>query len=131
MVSFAIFFALGHNHALLYDAGPDFLGDADSGNRILLPSLRAQGIAQLDTLVLSHDDIDHTGGTRSILQAMPVGWVTSSLTGGHPLPCGARRNRCTVWMGKHGTGTACNSRFCIPLVAAMRTRCSATTTVVA
>ncbi len=78
-----------HSHALLYDAGPDFLGDADSGNRILLPSLRAQGIAQLDTMVLTHDDIDHTGGARSILQAMLVGWVTSSLTEGHPLLRGA------------------------------------------
>src|SRR5574340_1108369 len=67
------------NHALLYDTGPDFSGDADSGNRILVPTLRALGIAKLDGLILSHDDTDHTGGTVSLMQAMPVGWVSSSL----------------------------------------------------
>ncbi|WP_435626416.1 DNA internalization-related competence protein ComEC/Rec2 [Candidatus Ferrigenium straubiae] len=73
------------NHALLYDAGPDFSGEADSGNRILIPTLRALGIAGLDGLVLSHDDSDHTGGAASVMQAMPVGWVSSSLAATHPL----------------------------------------------
>jgi competence protein ComEC len=36
------------HHTLLYDAGPDFSNDADSGNRILIPSLRAMGIARMD-----------------------------------------------------------------------------------
>ncbi len=66
------------NHALLYDTGPDFSGDADSGNRILVPSLRGMGISQLDGLILSHDDIDHTGGTASLLQAIPADWVSTS-----------------------------------------------------
>ena len=72
-------------HALLYDTGPDFSGEADSGNRILIPTLRALGIAELDGLILSHDDTDHTGGTASIMQAMPIGWVSSSLSDAHPL----------------------------------------------
>src|SRR5574340_637728 len=72
-------------HALLYDTGPDFSGEADGGNRILIPALRALGIAELDGLVLSHDDTDHTGGTASIMQAMPIGWVSSSLPDTHPL----------------------------------------------
>ena len=63
------------HHALLYDTGPDFSNDADSGNRILVPSLRSLGIGQLDGLILSHDDIDHTGGTASVLQAIPTAWV--------------------------------------------------------
>ncbi len=74
-----------HNHALLYDTGPDFSGEADSGNRILIPSLQAQGIAQLDGLMLTHDDSDHTGGARSILQSMPVGWLSSSLPDDSPI----------------------------------------------
>ncbi|MDH2916571.1 MAG: DNA internalization-related competence protein ComEC/Rec2 [Gallionella sp.] len=73
------------NHALLYDTGPDFAGEADSGNRILVPSLRGLGIDQLDGLMLSHDDIDHIGGTSSVLQALPVEWVSSSLKAEHPL----------------------------------------------
>lgn len=82
-------------HTLLYDTGPDFSGDSDSGNRILLPALRAQGIAELDTLILTHDDIDHTGGARSILESMPVGIVYSSLPDAHPLLSGLRHTaRC-------------------------------------
>ena len=73
-----------HDHALLYDTGPDFSGDSDSGSRILLPALRGMGIAQLDTLVLTHDDIDHIGGTESVLQGLPVMNVLSSLPNTHP-----------------------------------------------
>ena len=70
--------ALTLHHTLLYDTGPDFSGDADSGNRVLVPGLRAMGISTLDGLILSHDDLDHTGGTASVMQAMPVGWVSTS-----------------------------------------------------
>ena len=80
-------------HALLYDTGPDFSGEADSGNRILIPALRALGIGKLDGLVLSHDDIDHTGGAASIMQALPVGWVSSSLPAAHPLLYSATHSR--------------------------------------
>ncbi|MBI4808234.1 MAG: DNA internalization-related competence protein ComEC/Rec2 [Nitrosomonadales bacterium] len=70
-------------HALLYDTGPDFSGEADSGSRILLPALRSMGIDRLDLLVLSHDDVDHIGGTGSILQGLPVTNVLTSLPGSH------------------------------------------------
>jgi competence protein ComEC len=73
------------HHALLYDTGPDFSDGADSGNRILIPSLRAMGISKLDGLILTHDDTDHTGGAASVMQAMPIGWLSSSLPDGHPL----------------------------------------------
>jgi len=73
------------HHALLYDTGPDFSDGADSGNRILVPSLRAMGISKLDGLILTHDDTDHTGGAASVMQAMPIAWLSSSLPDGHPL----------------------------------------------
>ncbi len=71
--------AITRQHVLLYDTGADFTGDSDSGNRILIPGLHAQGITHLDGLMLSHDDIDHTGGAASILQIFPVDWISSSL----------------------------------------------------
>jgi len=74
-----------HHHSLLYDAGPDFSNDADSGNRILIPALRAMGINRLDGLMLTHDDSDHTGGAASMMQGMTIGWLSSSLPEGHPL----------------------------------------------
>lgn len=81
------------HHALLYDTGPDFSDGADSGNRILVPSLRALGISKLDGLILTHDDTDHTGGAVSVMQAMPIGWMLSSLPDAHPLLQRAVYNR--------------------------------------
>lgn len=73
------------NHALLYDTGPNFNSEANSGNRILIPSLRGMGIAKLDGLMVTHDDNDHTGGATTILQNMPTRWLSSSLAEDHPL----------------------------------------------
>ncbi len=67
------------HHALLFDTGPDYAGEADSGNRILVPALRGLGVAHLDTLLLSHGDIDHIGGTDSVLQAIPTDRILTSL----------------------------------------------------
>jgi competence protein ComEC len=84
-----------HSHTLLYDTGPDYSGDADSGSRILLPALRGMGIRQLDTLVLSHDDVDHIGGTESVLQGLAVTNVISPLPATHPrLQLAARKEAC-------------------------------------
>jgi competence protein ComEC len=74
-----------HGHALLYDTGPGFSEEVNSGTRILIPSLRAQGIPQLDELMLTHDDTDHTGGALSILQAMPINLLSSSLPEDSPI----------------------------------------------
>lgn len=73
-------------HALLYDTGPAFGPAADSGNRVIAPYLRAAGVRRLDALVLSHDDSDHTGGALSVLQALPVAWLLSTLPDMDPLP---------------------------------------------
>jgi competence protein ComEC len=83
------------NHALLYDAGPAFSREVDSGSRIVVPHLRATGVSRLDGLLITHDDIDHTGGMASVLEALPVAWVASSLPHGDPRLAGVRRRlRC-------------------------------------
>jgi competence protein ComEC len=63
-------------HALLYDAGPRY-GDFDIGERVVFPSLRALGVADLDLLVLSHADSDHAGGAQAIQRQMPAARVLS------------------------------------------------------
>ncbi len=73
----------GHN--LLFDAGPAFSADADSGNRIIVPYLRAMGVRRLDTFVVSHADKDHEGGAASVLAALPVSTLLTSLPFEHPL----------------------------------------------
>ncbi len=71
-------------HDLIYDTGPQFSPDANSGNRILLPYLRAAGVRRLDGLILTHEDKDHSGGAMSLLDGLPVAWTASSLPGDHP-----------------------------------------------
>ena len=73
------------NNALLYDTGPGFNSDADSGNRIIVPFLRGEGVRQLDAMVVSHADSDHSGGALSVLEAVPVKGLVSSLNADHPL----------------------------------------------
>ncbi|WP_137938560.1 DNA internalization-related competence protein ComEC/Rec2 [Chitinivorax sp. B] len=97
-------------HDLLYDTGPRFQtrffnkqgaqpapikSDSvvipDAGNRVIVPLLRAAGISQLHGMVLSHDDLDHTGGADSVMQAYPPGWLLGSLPDGHTLAHQAKR----------------------------------------
>jgi len=63
-------------HAILYDTGPGY-GDFDSGERIVLPSLRRLGVKQLDLMLISHADNDHAGGAEAIMRGMPVAAVQS------------------------------------------------------
>ncbi len=74
------------NRALLYDAGPAFGAEADSGERIIAPYLRAAGIERLDAMIVTHNDIDHSGGAASVLENFEVAAMFSSLAPGHPLP---------------------------------------------
>ena len=71
-------------HDLIYDTGPQFSPDANSGNRILLPYLRAAGVRRLDGLIVTHQDQDHAGGALSLLDGLPVAWTASAMPADHP-----------------------------------------------
>jgi len=71
--------------SLLYDAGPAFGAEADSGMRVVVPALAGDGVARLDLLVISHEDADHIGGALSVLESVEVGALASSLAPQHPL----------------------------------------------
>src|SRR5438270_7919978 len=73
------------NHSVLYDAGPAYGTESDSGSRVVVPALRGQGVAQLDLVVLSHEDSDHIGGATTVLETFEVGALVSSLPAAHPL----------------------------------------------
>lgn len=93
------------SHALLFDAGPVYAPGADAGERVLLPLLRRLGLQRLDVLLLSHRDGDHVGGAATLLQALPVSELRSSLEPGHALlRAGVPLSRCEagqawVWEG--------------------------------
>jgi competence protein ComEC len=67
------------HHAMVFDSGPRFNRYFDTGRAVVLPFLREEGISQLDMLLISHSDNDHIGGAESILAAMPVKTVLSSV----------------------------------------------------
>ncbi len=68
-----------HLHTLVYDAGPRWTDDSDAGSRVVAPYLRASGSKQIDGLVISHLDLDHSGGANSLLRGMPVAWMLTSV----------------------------------------------------
>ncbi|HVF64367.1 MAG TPA: DNA internalization-related competence protein ComEC/Rec2 [Casimicrobiaceae bacterium] len=74
-----------HAHALLYDTGPRWHESADAGSRIVVPYLRASGVRALDVMVVSHRDIDHSGGALSVLDVVPTGLVVSSIEEDHAI----------------------------------------------
>lgn len=68
-----------HGHTLVYDTGPRHSESFDTASTVVAPYLAAVGAGKVDTLVLSHDDNDHSGAARSLLTQMPVGRVLSSM----------------------------------------------------
>lgn len=66
-----------HSHVLVYDAGPAFRTGRDTGELVVLPYLRSQGVRRIDTLMISHGDLDHRGGMPSLLRGMAVNKVQS------------------------------------------------------
>src|SRR2546427_4834982 len=71
------------SHALLYDAGPAFGAETDSGDRVIVPYLRAAGLTRLDLVVLSHEDTDHLGGALTVLESLEAGGPASLLPPWH------------------------------------------------
>ncbi len=80
------------NHALLYDTGAAF-ADSDSGERIIVPYLRASGVGELSGVMVSHDDNDHSGGLQSVLRDIPTGWLLHGLPATSPLLTAAPKPR--------------------------------------
>ncbi len=58
---------------LLYDCGR--LGDPSVGRRIIAPALWARGVRRIDTVFLSHADLDHYNGLTDLLDRFPIGEV--------------------------------------------------------
>ncbi|MHA2901246.1 DNA internalization-related competence protein ComEC/Rec2 [Ralstonia mannitolilytica] len=72
-------------HQVLFDTGPRYGDNADAAARVITPYLRAHGVEALDTLVVSHADSDHAGGTETVINAVPVRTMLASLPQTHRL----------------------------------------------
>ena len=66
------------NHTLVYDTGPAY-GESDAGENVVLPYLYYQGVHKIHMLVISHADNDHIGGAASVIKAMQVNSIQTSI----------------------------------------------------
>jgi len=73
------------SRTLVYDAGPSYGPEADSGGRIVAPMLRGAGIEGVDLMVVSHEDSDHLGGALTLLETLEVRALATSLPRPHAL----------------------------------------------
>ena len=90
------------NHTMVYDTGPRWNPDADSGNRIVAPYLRGEGIRDLDALVVSHADEDHAGGAKSVIDMRKPKWVLTSMEGKSEILRGAAEVMRCEWLASGG-----------------------------
>ena len=74
-------------HTLIYDPGPLYSAESDAGQRVVVPYLRYLGISRVDRLMVTHRDSDHSGGMASVLAALAVDEVSSSLDQAGGTPC--------------------------------------------
>lgn len=72
------------HHTLLFDTGPAFEDGFDAGASIVAPYLLAQGVRDLDMMIISHADNDHSGGAPAIRRLLNVDDELGALT---PTPC--------------------------------------------
>lgn len=72
-------------HFMLYDAGPRYGPVSNAGARVVAPNLRAMGVDHLDLMIVSHADSDHSGGALSVLDAVRVRRLMSSLARNHSI----------------------------------------------
>ena len=79
-------------HNLLYDTGPLYSADANAGQRVVVPYLRAIGVGRLDALVVSHKDKDHSGGVAAVEESLLVIRRLSSIPELVGEPCAAGQN---------------------------------------
>lgn len=86
------------HHALVYDAGPRFSRESDAGHRVVVPLLKSLDV-NVDTVMLSHRDIDHTGGALAVLAQQPQAALISSIEDEHELQAVRKAMRCEA--GQH------------------------------
>jgi len=60
------------DHNMLYDVGNRYRSGFNLVDAVIFPEMLAQGINQLDVLVISHWDMDHSGGLNTLLQQQVV-----------------------------------------------------------
>ena len=75
------------SHTLVFDTGPRFSQEFDTGAAVVAPYLRQNNIYQIDSLIVSHQDNDHRGGLESLMDSFPVKQLLTSFSMPSAKPC--------------------------------------------
>lgn len=66
-----------HQHLLVYDTGDRFSERLSAAESVIFPALAVSGVAQIDRIMISHGDQDHSGGLLPLLSRYGVASVVS------------------------------------------------------
>jgi len=64
-----------HAGVMLFDTGMAWRGGGSAAEQSIVPFLRARGLRHVNQLVISHGDLDHSGGVEAIRREIGVGHV--------------------------------------------------------
>ncbi|MCD8543138.1 MAG: DNA internalization-related competence protein ComEC/Rec2 [Gammaproteobacteria bacterium] len=66
------------HHLLVYDTGPKFFTGGDVAQSIIIPYLYYHGWKNIDGLLVSHGDADHSGGAKTLREqfTIPLVWTS-------------------------------------------------------
>jgi competence protein ComEC len=59
-------------HILVFDTGSRLSNSFDMGESVVLPYLHTLNVKNIDMMVISHRDNDHSGGAKSIMTELPI-----------------------------------------------------------
>ena len=68
------------NHTMLFDTGPKYSNNSSASERVIVPFLRAHNMTKIDSVVLSHNDLDHIGGFENLQKSIEIQKVIDSDT---------------------------------------------------
>ncbi len=67
---------------LVFDTGVSFRGGGSVAEQVIVPFLKSRGLKRIDRLIVSHSDIDHSGGVATL-----AGYaIIADVRAGEPLP---------------------------------------------
>ncbi len=67
-----------NNNVLIYDTGVRFASGFNTGDAVLKPYLKYNGIKTISMLLLSHDNLDHIGGADALIGSFNIEQMISS-----------------------------------------------------
>jgi competence protein ComEC len=68
-----------HRHLLLYDSGPGDGGEFNLVDPVIRPAVRASGHHAPERILISHTDLDHSGGLHALRDVYPATAIYASL----------------------------------------------------